>query len=185
LTTDETLYTRVRAGDRDALAELIARYHAPLFRFLYRMTNDEQVAEDLVQDTFVKLMTHEGNVPRSFKPWVFTVARNLGHDLFRTASRRREVALATGSEAWLPASGPGVERLVARRADQERIAGILQALQPRHREVLVLRFYHDLKLREIAEIVGTPVGTVKSRLYHALKQAKFQLERQEVLAYER
>jgi RNA polymerase sigma factor (sigma-70 family) len=182
--TDEVLYARVREGDRAALAELVSRYHGPLLHFLYRMVNDEPTAEDLVQDTFVKLMTHQGNMPRSFKSWVFTVARNLVYDLFRTASHRREVTLTVGSEAWLPASGPGVERLVARRADRETIAGILQALQPQHREVLVLRFYHDLKLREIAEIVDAPLGTVKSRLYHALKQAKSQLVRQEVLTYE-
>ncbi|MFP4345975.1 MAG: RNA polymerase sigma factor [Anaerolineales bacterium] len=185
MATDEVLYTRVREGDRAALAELIGRYHAPLLRFLYRMTNDLPTAEDLVQDTFVKLMTHEGNMPCNFKSWVFTVARNRVYDLFRTASHRREVTLTVGSEAWVPASGPGVERLVARHADREAIAGVLQALRPQHREVLVLRFYHDLKLQEIAEIIDAPLGTVKSRLHHALKQAKFHLERQEVLAHER
>ncbi len=184
MATDEVLYARVREGDRAALAELVSRYHSPLLHFLYRMVNDEPTAEELVQDTFVKLMTHEGNMPRSFKPWVFTVARNLLYDLFRTASHRREVTLTVGSEAWLPASSPGVERLVTRRANREKISEILQTLQPHHREVLVLRFYHDLSLREIAEVVDIPLGTVKSRLFYALAQAKSELVRQEVLTYE-
>ncbi len=183
--TDEALYTRLREGDRAALAELIGRYHAPLLRFLYRMTNDLPTAEDLVQDTFVRLLTHEGRAPRSFKSWVYTVARNLTYDAFRSASYRRETPLEPEWGEWLPATRPGVERVVERRTEREEVAEILQELRPQHREVLVLRFYHDLKLQEIAEIIDAPLGTVKSRLHHALKQAKFHLERQEVLAHER
>jgi RNA polymerase sigma-70 factor (ECF subfamily) len=179
--TDEALYARVREGDRGALAELVTRYHAPLLAFLYRMTNEEQTAEDLVQETFVKLMTHGGTAPRTFKSWVYTVARNLAYDAFRSASYKRETHVDPEWGEWLPASHPGVEKTAQRHADRERVGAALQELRPHHREVLVLRYYHDLSLKEIAEVVGAPLGTVKSRLHHALKQAKFQLEYREVL----
>lgn len=182
MVTDEVLYSRVREGDRAALAELITRYHGPLLRFLYRMTNDDQIAEDIVQDTFVRLMTYEGKAPGRFRPWTFAIARNLTYDIFRSASYRREASVEMGDREWTPAPGPSVEATAARHADRAAVVAALQQLRPHHREVLVLRFYHDLSLREIAEIIGSPVGTVKSRLYHALREAKFRLECQEVLA---
>lgn len=183
--TDEALYARARQGERSALAELITRYHGPIHQFLYRMTDNDQMAEDLVQDTFVRLMTHQGEAPRRFKSWVFTVARNLAYDTLRSASYRREISVEPGCGEWMPASPSGVEKAAQRRARRAEVAEILQELRPHHREVLVLRYYHDLALREIAQIADCPVGTVKSRLYYALRQAKFQLERQEVVARER
>lgn len=183
--TDESLYARACAGDRSALAELIERYHSPIRRFLCRMTNDEQMAEDLVHDTFIRVLSHEGDAPRTFRPWLFTVARNLAYDAFRSASYRREISAGPDDGAWLAASSQGAERMAERRSRRAEVGEILQRLQPHHREVLVLRFYHDLSLREIAAVVDSPVGTVKSRLYYALRQAKAELERREVLAHER
>jgi RNA polymerase sigma-70 factor (ECF subfamily) len=179
--TDEALYAQVLEGDRAALAELVARYHAPLLHFLYRMTADQQAAEDMVQDTFMRLLTYEGEAPRRFKSWLFAVARNRAYDTFRSAAYTRETTLAPEAEAELPTARPGAETLAERQANREAVAGILQALQPHHREALVLRFYHDLSLKEIAEITDCPLGTVKSRLYHALRQAKTHVERREVI----
>ncbi len=184
MATDEALYTRARDGDRAALAELVSRYHAALLAFLYRMTGHEQMAEDLVQDAFVRIVTHKGAAPRTFRAWAFTLARNLAYDAFRSAAYRREMPLAPEGDAGLPAVGPEVEQAAARRERRRSVVRALQALRPHHREVLILRFYHDLSLMEIAEVVGVPVGTVKSRLFHALRQAKSQLARQEVLTYE-
>lgn len=89
------------------------------------------------------------------------------------------------ADVWLATDRPGVERVVERHESRRSVVRMLQALRPHHREVLILRFYHDLSLTEIAEVVDAPVGTVKSRLYYALRQAKSQLARQEVLTYER
>lgn len=179
------LYARACQGDRSALAELIERYHGPIRRFLCRMTNDLQMAEDLVHDTFVRVLSHEGDAARTFRPWLFTVARNLAYDAFRSASYRREISADPDDGAWLAASSKGAEKVAERCSRREEVGEILLRLQPHHREVLILRFYHDLSLREIAEVVECPVGTVKSRLYYALRQAKGELERREVLTYER
>lgn len=185
MATDEALYARARDGDRAALAELVSRYHAPLLAFLYRMTDNEQMAEDLVQDAFVRMVTYDGEAPRSFRAWAFALARNLAYDAFRSASYRREMPLDPEADVWLSTARPGVERTAERHESRQSVVRVLQALRPHHREVLILRFYHDLSLTEIAAVVDAPVGTVKSRLYYALRQAKSQLARQEVLTDER
>jgi RNA polymerase sigma-70 factor (ECF subfamily) len=185
VTTDEALYTRVREGNRAALAELVTRYHRQLYRFLYRMTNDEQMAENIVQDTFVRLITYEGEPPRRFKSWIYTVARNLAYDTFRSASYRCETSVEPEYGEWLPSHRPSVEVTVQHQVEWEAVVNVLQALKPHHREVLVLRFYHDLTLKEIADVIECPLGTVKSRLHYALSEAKFQLLRQEVVTHER
>ena len=179
MAADETLYQRVMAGDRAALSALVDRYHGPLRRFLYRHTGDAMLADDLVQETFTRLLTHQGAPPERFHAWVYTIAANLARDTFRTAYHRREQADPFDSEAP-PVGGRTPARalddaLIA-DAGRQQVMAALQALSPDHRAVVILRFYHELPLAEIATITGAPLGTVKSRLYYALKQLKGTLE---------
>ena len=179
---DETLYQRVMAGDQGSLAELVGRYHGSLRQFLYRQTGDHMRADDLVQETFARLMTHQGAPPDRFRAWVFTIAANLARDDFRSAYHRRERAdpfdaddPETGHEAL--ALRP-LDDALDHQAERQEVLDALQQLSPTQRAVVILRFYHELPLDEIAAITGAPLGTVKSRLFYALKQLKFQLERE-------
>src|SRR6185369_5103422 len=128
-----------------------------------RQTDDLHHAEDLLQETFTRLITFQGAAPDNFRAWIYTIARNLAYDYFRSRS-----APHSALPEQLPDDLDLDDRLI-QRARQEEIAGCLQRLSPEHREVVILRFYQDLKLEEIAEIVGLSVGTVKSRLFHALR----------------
>ena len=178
--SDEVLYARVCAGDREALGDLVDRYHAPLLRFLERMTGQPQTAEDLVQETFVRMITYRGKPPERFRAWAYTVARNLARDLFRSAAQRREWTdpLEEDVSGQVDAETSSLEACVAQSEDCLKAAQALLGLPVALREIINLRFYHDLRLEEIAEITGSPLGTVKSRLYHGLKALKAMLEKE-------
>jgi RNA polymerase sigma-70 factor (ECF subfamily) len=187
LESDEQVYARVRAGDRAALAGLVERYHGPLLKFLVRMTGQTQSAEDLVQDTFIRLLTFHGTPPERFRPWIYQVARNLARDTFRSAVVRRELVMRPDSnlEDQAGAVEHDVENLAQQAWDGQHVIALLQRLPENQREALVLRFYHEMPLEEIAEITGAPLGTVKSRLFHGLRRARQLLELDEVKQYER
>lgn len=181
--TDETLYQRVITGDGGALEALVRRYHSPMLGYFYRLTDNRHLAEDLVQDLFARLVTYRGQPPRRFKAWIFTVAGNLVRDYYRSAVHRREHPdpfEAGGPEGRPPLAdtGPPVDELLLRDDDRRQVVEALHRLSPAQREVLVLRFYHDLSLDEIAAVTGAPVGTVKSRTFHALRQMKVYLHQE-------
>lgn len=161
---NETLYQQVLEGSEAALAELVKRYHSPLYKFLYRHTGDPALADDLAQETFMRLITYRGELPTRFKSWAYTIASNLARDYFKSARYRYERVTDFNDDAEVLS-----DDFSFAPDDRGEVIAALAKLSPEHREVLILRFYHDLKLEEIAEVTSTPLGTVKSRLFHALK----------------
>jgi RNA polymerase sigma-70 factor (ECF subfamily) len=164
---------RLRRGDPDAFDALLARYQNQLYRYLVRLTANPAVAEDLFQETWLKVITriHRYDERRPFEPWLFSVARNLAIDHLRKASPE---SLDEPSEsgdtriARLGAEEPGsLERLLERerRGLLERRLEELPAL---YREALSLRFEEEMTFEEIAEVLSAPVSTVKSRVQRAL-----------------
>jgi len=175
LNNDEVLYQRVLNGDTGAFETLVERYHKPLFGFLYRMTGQYPIAEDLLQETFTRMIVYQGRAPDQFRAWVYTIAGNLARDHLRSAVHRREVgSVDDGSFDAEPATQVvhSVEDNLTANADRDEVIKALAQLTPEHREALVLRFYHDLTVDEIAAVGGIPSGTVKSRLSYALKRLK-------------
>ena len=182
LERDEALYQRMLSGDRQALAALAERYYAPLLAFLIRITGQAQTAEDLVQESFIRMLKYHGPAPLAFRPWAYRIAHNLARDYFRSAGIRREVATEINEklEEDLLEEPQDAERLAIQAEYRSQVAALLQRLPTHQREVLVLRFYHDLPLEEIADITSAPIGTVKSRLFHGLRRARQLLELDEV-----
>lgn len=176
MSDDETLYRQVLQANKAALVELVRRYHAPMYKFLCRYTGDVALADDLTQETFTRLLTYQGAPPMHFKSWAYAVARNLARDHFKSARYRHEHAADVEEETAVFFDDTDFAA-----DDRDAVIQALAKLSPDHREVLILRFYHDLKLDEIAEVTHTPVGTVKSRLFHALKQMKGFLALTEVM----
>lgn len=158
----------VQAGDLSALRELVARYERGLYNFLVRYTGDAHLAEDLFQDTFLRLVerSERFDPERGFRPWLFSIAANLARD----ACRRREVrARPVGEEMLVERSepeGPDVE--AERREEMELVRLTLAKLPEDARSMVLLHFYQGLRYREIAEMLGVPVGTVKSRVHWAV-----------------
>jgi RNA polymerase sigma-70 factor (ECF subfamily) len=168
------LVARIAGGDRDALGELYERFQRPLFRYLSRITPDHGLAEEALQDTLVAVWKGAGSFAgRSrVQTWLIGIARRQAY----TRLRKRSVAV-TGLDdgAELPALGPDPEAHMLAAADREELAAALERLTPAHREILDLNFAQGLSYQEIAEVLGTPQGTVKSRLNHAKRALRVQL----------
>lgn len=164
---DETLYQQVLKGNEAALVELVKRYHSPLYKFLYRYTGDPALADDLAQETFMRLLAYRGEPPARFKSWAYTIASNMARDHFKSARYRYERVTDFNDDAEVLS-----DNFTFAPDDRGEVIAALAKLSPEHRAVLILRFYQDLKLEEIAEVTHTPLGTVKSRLFHALKGLK-------------
>jgi RNA polymerase sigma-70 factor (ECF subfamily) len=156
--TDEVLAARLADGDEPALRELLRRYERPLASFLYRQTGGRDV-EDLYQETWLRVVRHAErfDAERRFSTWLFQIAVNLCRDWQRRPPP--EPRPATDEPA-----GSELERSDA-ALDAARLLARLPAAQ---REVVVLRYYHDLSEDEVATILDIPKGTVKSRLHQAI-----------------
>jgi len=173
----------LRRRDVDVLDRLIQQYHYRLFRYLLMLAGRRQAAEDLFQETWVRVLEkgHQYNPRWKFETWLFTVARNLVIDLLRRRQPESLEALleAPGATRPLELEAPHATTAfeeVARGEEAARVAGALRHLPPAYREVLMLRFQEDLELNEIAEVVGAPLSTIKSRLYRGLETLRALLE---------
>ena len=175
---------QLRRGDLDALTALIARYQNRLYRYLLRLVREPAEAEDLFQQSWLRVMQkiQSYDPRRSFDSWLFTVARNLALDHLRRVHPRSldEPALRGSDSESLADRLPSREILpLDRLLESERsgmLATALSDLPASYREVLSLRFEEELKLDEIAEILGAPLSTVKTRLRRSLEQLRNKLD---------
>jgi RNA polymerase sigma-70 factor (ECF subfamily) len=172
---------RLRRGDPEAFDALLNRYQNRLYRYLTRLTGNSAHAEDLFQQTWLKVIggIHRYDERRPFEPWLFSIARNLAIDHLRRISPESldEPSAATGEPriAGLRAEEPGnLERLL----DRER-RGLLERklleLPAIYREAITLRFEEEMSFDEMALVLKTPVSTVKSRVARALSALRKEL----------
>jgi RNA polymerase sigma-70 factor (ECF subfamily) len=169
---DAALVNRVAAGDRDqALEELYRRYASRVYSFGLRVLGRRDLAEELVQETFVRLWRTAASFDEgrgSVGAFVFTIARNIAVDLWRRPSSRP----FDPEPEELPEPVDRAERIVTVLAVRDAMASLSGA----HREVLELTYRSGLKQTEIADILGLPLGTVKTRTYYALRALKLALQ---------
>jgi len=176
--TDEELLAAYQQGDPEAFEDLLRRYRAPLFTFLLRMLGDRARAEDLAQETFLRIVkgAQAWEHRARFQTWLFTIARNLCVDQSRRDRFRRADSLDAEGPDGEPAmvdAVPGREIDPGRGAESIRLRPVLTkallSLPPEQREVFVLREQAGVPFREIAEMVGVNENTVKSRMRYALE----------------
>lgn len=180
LMTDDakTLSQGLIRRDPDLLDHLIELYQQRLYRYLLFLTGNPALAEDLFQETWIRVLErgHQYNAKSKFESWLFAIARNLVID----ASRRKKMPSLedlSNSESNQPYDPPddhaaSALQLLVTRENEQAIQISLLKIAPYYREVLVLRFHEDLNLEEIAQVLSTPVSTVKSRLYRGLTALK-------------
>lgn len=178
--SDEVLLARVADGDRDAsLAALYDRYAGRLYGLGIRLLGDRSQAEELVQETFVRVWQGAGRfdgAQGSVGTWVRVIARRTAIDLQRRAAARPK-ALVHGADRLPEQADPSVtEELAERALESVEIREALEGLTANHREVLRLGYDAQLSQREIAERLAIPLGTVKTRTFHALKALRVLLE---------
>ena len=170
----ETELTRLRRGDLDALTALVERYQNRLYRYLLRLVKQPGAAEDLFQQTWVRVMERIGTYDpqRNFEPWLFSVAHHLAIDyLRRYRPESLDDPLPTGQtrEELLPAGEPSALDKLLSAERKGWLAEAMTELPVVYREVLTLRFEEEMKLEEIAAVLVVPLSTVKTRLHRGLK----------------
>ena len=176
-TTAETETAKIARGlrerDMELLADLVERCQHRLVRYLLYLTGRREHAEDLAQETWVRVLQRgsQYNGRQRFDPWLFAIARNLTIDYLRKKRKTVQTASSPNDRdamLVLPSYGPPPFEAAARSEDAIRVAGQLQILPPLYREALLLRFQEDLSLPEIAQVLGAPMTTVTSRIYRGL-----------------
>lgn len=172
--SDEELARRLFQGDDVAARTLLERYQRPLFGLLYRLTGNTADAEELFQETFVRVLRGASrfDCSRRFKPWLYTIAVNLARDR-SSRSRHRANPELRASEDLPERDDIDHEVRFVERADVARALGELPEAQ---REAVVLRYFEGLSEPELASALGIPRGTVKSRLHHALSKMREALQ---------
>ena len=178
---EEDLLGRCARGDAAAYRELVERLEKPLINFILRFVGERHAAEDLFQETFVRVVRTLGEFrpEASMTTWIYTIARNLSLDWLKAKRRHRETPLdrpATDeggrviSFKEVLASGIAAPDARAEGSeDERRVVAALSTLSEAKREALVMRVYAGLSYAEIARITGDPVGTVKFRVHEAVQ----------------
>jgi len=172
--SDKQLVARTVGGDVGAFNDLVSRWEGPLYKFVYRYLGDAEEARDICQEAFIRAYT---NLDRyrgqaKFSSWLYQIALNQCRSQFRKKRSRPTISLDDDQGPRLHLV-PGAQEQPDESAIKTQRARALRAALSRlpdaQRTVIILKEYHGLKFREIAEILGTPESTVKSRLYHGLE----------------
>ncbi len=184
--TDEQLVGALRAGDRESLGVLIDRWEQPLYRFVYRMVPRPEDASDVCQETFLRVFRKADRFRDGsrFSTWMYQIALNLCRDQARKRQRWSRILAPAPAprdddpatdrlEAFAGDDDPAVE--AEERERRRALRRALKRIPAEQREVLVMKEYQGMKFREIAEILGCPESTVKSRMYYGLKGLRDQL----------
>jgi RNA polymerase sigma-70 factor, ECF subfamily len=179
--SDEDLLVRFCRGETEAFGELVRRYERELYGYLRRYLGDATMAEDVFQNTFLQVYVKSGQYEagRPVRPWLYTIATNQAIDALRRNGRHQLLSLDQQREELaegelsslvetLEGAGPGPLDAAQAQERRQKIRASVERLPEFLRQVLLLAYYQGLKYREIADILGIPVGTVKSRLHAAL-----------------
>lgn len=185
--TDQEIILLAREGRQSAFRELIDRYQRPVFSLIYRLVRDRELAEDLAQDTFIKVLNALDRYDPKFRfsSWVFKIAHNTALDALR---RREPVMLsldgsphattedeATASALTAVSHDPSPEDHAVQRELGEEIEQGLAMLRPEYRTAIVLFHLEGLAYEEIAQVMGLPLGTVKTFIHRGRKELRAQL----------
>ena len=179
MATDEQLLGDFVKGDEGAYAQLVSRYQQELFGFLQRYIGDAAVADDLFQETFIQVFRSAAgfDTSRRLRPWIFTIAANKVRDYLRANQRRATYSLDSAGAGntqqvtlldVMESSEQSVPDSLMQAEDAQTVRKIVSQLPSAYREVLLLSYFQRFAYKQIAEMLGIPLGTVKSRLHAAL-----------------
>lgn len=170
--SDNTLMEKVREGDLDRLGLLFERYKRPLYGFFYGINKDQDLSEDLVQNTFFRILKyrHLFRGDGDFKTWMFHIARNVSHDHFR----KNKMNMKESVEKWQDRLGHDENRSneMQQADEQQMLSMAMDRLSEEKREVLLLSKYQEKKYKEIGEILGCSEGAVKVKVFRALEELR-------------
>jgi RNA polymerase sigma-70 factor, ECF subfamily len=186
--TDEALMARYQKGEVRAFEVLLSRHRKPVFNFILRYTRDPTLAEDLLQDCFLRLIRGVDSYQKQakFTTWLYTIARNLCVDASRRGKHRKayslDAPLDRGEDSGetrmdvIADGGPATDRKVIGKELHSKMEKAVAGLSEEQREVFLMREILDMPFKDIAEIVKCPENTVKSRMRYALEKLREELE---------
>ena len=181
--SDERLLERYLNGELPAFQTLVERYQRELFHFLVRFLGNRAAAEDVFQEAFLQVHQSGGqfDLSRRFRPWLFTITANKARDLMRSQARRPtsplQAEIGGGSDGeggqfidLMSADIPPPDEPLSREELAQSVQGVVMGMPDHLREILLLSYFHQFPYKQIADILGIPLGTVKSRLHAAVGQ---------------
>src|SRR4051794_30164639 len=178
--TDEQLLDDYRHGDKNAFGLLVGRYQRELYHFLVRFLGNRAAAEDVFQESFLQVhqSAEQFDPQRRFRPWLFTIAANKARDLIRSQARRPTNPLQASISGGDEDSGEFIDLMQATQELpsaameseelQKQVQNTVGSMPEHLREILLLSYFHQFPYKQIGEILGIPLGTVKSRLHAAV-----------------
>jgi RNA polymerase sigma-70 factor (ECF subfamily) len=183
--TDQQLIHLFVEGNADALSNLIERHKDKIYTSIYLLVKDRYLAEDLFQDTFIKVIdtvnagryTEEGK----FLPWVMRIARNLCVDHFRKIKRSPSIKTGDNHDIFemINFYEPGADEKIMQKESHERVSKMLDMLPDDQKEVIIMRHYADLSFKEIAKLTDCSINTALGRMrYGLINLRKMKIERQ-------
>jgi RNA polymerase sigma-70 factor, ECF subfamily len=171
--TDGRLVARVRDGDLEALGELYRRYKAQVYRTALAITYDEGMAEDILQETFLRIYTYANSFDETqpLGPWLYRVTVNLAYNWTNRAKRWLTFVQNT---FWRlkPSPRRDLEEVVEESELRQELRQAIDTLPEPQRVVIILYYLEELSVSEIAYVMGVPEGTIKSRLYYARERLR-------------
>jgi RNA polymerase sigma-70 factor, ECF subfamily len=179
--SDNALLRRLRDGDTGAGEELVQRYAEPLVRYLQRLVGSQQVAEELHQATWLSVLGHMDRFDptagdSAFRAWIYRIATNKANDHWRVAGRDRNAR--QGLRLVLDEEGPSADQALEADEEQGRLRRAIEQLPENQKQVLLMRYYGNLKFVEIAEALGCPLNTALGRMHKAIQKLKVLLSDQ-------
>ena len=176
--SDDSLVDLLRGGDMKAAEQLVRRYREALVRYLQRLCRSEQLAEELHQQTWLSVLEHiakfDATAGGGFKAWLFRIATNKANDHWRSSGRERAAkeGMRLVAENEAPEAGAGLEAT----EQQEKLRRAIDQLPEAQKQVLLLRYYSNLKFVEIAQMLGCPLNTALGRMHKAMLKLKQLME---------
>ncbi|WP_353722851.1 RNA polymerase sigma factor [Dyadobacter sp. 676] len=172
--SDSELVTLYIRGNEKAFEKLVQRHKSRIYTTIYLIVKDQYVAEDLLQDTFIKavdtIKSGRYNDEGKFLPWIIRIAHNLAIDYFRRDKRYPNVVFEDGSSVFntLDFSEDSVESIQIRQETHEQLREMIQRLPDVQKQVLIMRHYEDMSFQEIADATGVSINTALGRMRYAL-----------------
>ena len=168
-TSDEALIGRIATGDKVAMQVLFARHHVRVYRFVLRLVRDQTKAEDLISEVFLDVWRQAGKFEArsAVSTWLLAIARYKALSALR---RRPDEELDEEAAAAIEDTADNPEVALEKKDKGEILRKCLTQLSPEHREIIDLVYYHEKSVEEVAEIVGIPENTVKTRMFYARKR---------------
>jgi RNA polymerase sigma-70 factor (ECF subfamily) len=164
------LYHLFKNGDEKAFEALYLRYSAEIFNYALKLLGNRDLAEDVLEETFIRLFQSNLSETGKLKNWLYRVATNLSYKSMR--KRKYEIETSETTLEHLKRSPPD-DRIIL----NIQVRGTLMKIPEKQRTVVVLKFYQGMKYREIADLLGCPLGTVKTRMHEGLKKLRSILRR--------